>query len=134
MIGIDTNILVRYLVQDDDRQARIAADILHNHCTAEDPGFITVIAMVELFWTLRSGYKFPRDQIIFTLQGLLRAKELVFQCPDAVRYACNAYTARGADFADALLGALAAAEGCATTLTFDKTAAHLPEFTHADES
>lgn len=131
MIGIDTNVLVRYLTRDDERQSKIAADILNTRCTAENPGYVTVIAMVELFWTLRRGYGFPQSEIIMTLQGLLRAKELVFQCPDEVRYAYKAYAAKGADFADALLGAIAESEGCSTTLTLDKTAAQLPEFTLA---
>ena len=134
MLGIDTNILVRFIVGDDPRQLALAADILEKRCTAEAPGFITVIVMVELFWTMRLTYGYGRRDIARTIYGLLRAKELTFEHPDAVRSAYQAFAAdNNSDFADALLGAVAQAGGCSTTLTFDKAAARLPEFTYAGE-
>ena len=133
MLGIDTNILVRYIVADDKRQAKIAAQILEHRCTEDQPAYVTSIALVELFWTLRRLYRLSREEMETTLRGLLRAKELHFEHPDEVHYAVNAYTLQGADFADALLGAIGEANGCSTTLTFDKNAADLPEFTHAED-
>jgi len=128
MLGIDTNVIVRYIVADDKAQAQAAKRILTEKCSPESPGYLTVIAMVELFWTLRRTYKFSHADITIALQGLLRAKELRFERPDQVRYAFKQYAVHHRDFADALLGAVAASEGCEHTVTFDKGAAKLEEF------
>lgn len=134
MIGIDTNVLVRFLTHDDKAQAQVAEFIICDYCTPENPGFITVVTMVELFWTLRQGYDLSRMEILTAIQGLLNSANLVFQCPDEVHHACKLYASQRADFADALIGAISKTYGCTTTFTFDKTAATLPDFSPASNA
>lgn len=131
MLGIDTNILVRYLTGDDAAQSTVASEILNVRCTFENPGYISVIVMVELYWTLRRVFRLTQPEIIEAFQQLLQANELVFQNHEEVAYACRICVKAGSDFADVLLGAIAKKEGCTTTLTFDKAASKLDDFTLA---
>lgn len=129
MLGIDTNVLVRFIIKDDAAQAKLAAFYLKKHCSEANPGFITISVMVELFWTLNRMYKLSREEVANAIHGILIARELTFQHPDEVRYAFKMFVQEGADFADALIGAVNHSEGCLTTITFDKKASQLPEFT-----
>lgn len=129
MLGIDTNVLIRFLVGDDADQAAVAQQFIQARCSPEQPAFISVIAAVELFWTLRRTYRFSAEELAATFSGLLRARELLFERPDEVRYAFREFAMNGVDFADALLGAVGEAEGCSTTVTFDQAASRLPMFT-----
>lgn len=123
MIGLDTNVLVRYVLQDDPRQSP-RANRLFESLSAEAPGFVSVVVMVELAWVLGAGYKIPRAQLAAVLETLLRGKELVIERAELVAQALKSYGS-GADFADALIERLAAASGCGTTMTFDAGAVKL---------
>lgn len=121
MIGLDTNVLVRYLVQDDDDhspRARRLVDSLDD----QHQGFISVVALAEVHWVLRSAYRVSRKEAAAIVGELLRAQELVLQAPDAVRGAL-ARMGDDVDFADALIGELGDAAGCDWTATFDRRAA-----------
>ena len=131
MRGIDTNILIRFLTRDDEKQAQRAAQIIQEECTEESPGFLTNIVLVELVWTLSRIYGYSRPQIVMALQALLNSRELTFESPDEIRAALEHYEEGQAGFADYLLGAVAKAHGCRDTLTFDKKAARLGFFTLA---
>lgn len=122
MIGLDTNVLVRYVLQDDPRQSP-RANRLIDTLSADEPGFVPVVALVELAWVLGAGYKFPRDQLAAVLETLLRSKELVIDRADLVTQALTRFSAGDADFADALIERMAAAAGCTRTMTFDRAAA-----------
>jgi len=126
MIGIDTNILVRYIVQDDKQQAALAASVLNEQCTREQPGWINRIVLCELVWVLESAYRCSRDEIAATLSALLQTAELETEDPDLVWQAIQAYESNQADFADALLFASNHRQGCRHTLTLDRKAARLP--------
>ncbi len=123
MIGLDTNILVRYIVQDDAHQASLATDLIERTLdVAERPGFINSIVLCELVWVLETAYAYRRDQIAETLQRLFEVDRLRVQAPAIAWRALDAYR-QGADFADALLAYDNESAGCAYTASFDKRAA-----------
>lgn len=124
MIGLDTNVLVRYLMQDDAAQAA-KANRLIERCTAEEPGFIVLVVLVELVWVLESSYGIARARIAAALELLLRTRELRVEQPEAAWHAVRLYRETRADFADTLIARCAAAAGCERTLTFDRDAARL---------
>jgi predicted nucleic-acid-binding protein len=128
MIGIDTNILVRFLTQDDPVQARRAERLLTTRCSATQPGWISVIVLCEVFWVLVRGYRYPREQIISAIAQLLRTAELEIEDSDLVREALERFASVKCDFADALIGLRNQRRGASQTYTFDQNAATLPEF------
>ena len=121
MIGLDTNVLVRYVVRDDPAQAA-AADRLIDSCTAENPGYLSLLVVVESWWVLGSAYSYSSEERREFIEALLEAKELVVESPDLVRGAVR-HVADGADFADALIALSGRARGCAEVMTLDKKAA-----------
>ncbi len=128
MIGLDTNVLVRYLVEDDPAQASKAAQLIETRCTEDSPGFVNRVVLCELVWVLESAYDYPRATVAATLESLLRAAELEVDAADAARPALTAYRSRGVDFSDALIGRLNRNAGCDGTAGFDKAAAEPDDF------
>ena len=118
MIALDTNVLVRYVMQDDPRQSARATRLIES-LTAEDPGFVPVVALVELVWVLSGSYALNRAQVTTVLETLLRSKELVVDRADLVTQALQRFSASHADFADALIERTANAAGCTATMSFD---------------
>ena len=123
MIGLDTNILVRYVMQDDPKQSAKATRLIES-LTPEAAGFVSVIALIELVWVLTSCYDLKREQIAQALEALLRAKELVLDRAEQVGQALRVFRTRSADFADCLIERTAHAAGCDRTMTFDRPAAN----------
>ena len=121
MIGLDTNVLVRYLVQDEPDQAARATALIEG-LDDEHKGYVSIVVLVELVWVLRRAYDVEPDEVHAVLDRLLRAQEVVVQHADAVRLALRRATS-GADFPDAVIHELGAAAGCDTTVTFDVKAA-----------
>ena len=128
MIGLDTNILVRYLAQDDPIQSPLATDIIEFRLTKGNPGLISIVAMVETVWVLDRAYGLADDEIVAALERMLQANTLVVENEQEVFTAMIALKEGSGSFADALIGALGARAGCSRTLTFDKTALRLPGF------
>jgi len=122
MIGLDTNVLVRYIMQDETKQAPLAARLVES-LSAQSPGFLPLVAVVELSWVLSSAYGLGRDQLVEAFEGVLRAKELVTERADLVWKALRAFQSANADFADCLIALSAASAGCEKTMTFDRAAA-----------
>jgi predicted nucleic-acid-binding protein len=122
MIGLDTNVLVRYVMQDDPKQSQKASRLIES-LTPEAPGFVPLVSLVELVWVLTSCYDLTRDQVGQALEGLLRAKEIVLDRAEQVSQALRTFGASSADFADCLIERTAAAAGCEKTMTFDAGAA-----------
>jgi len=118
VIGLDTNVLVRYVMQDDPRQAARATRLIES-LSADAPGFVPIVALVELVWVLGGSYGLSREQVAQVLYTLLRSKELVVDRAEVVGQALSRFGSRGADFADAVVERIAAAAGCTATLTFD---------------
>ncbi|WP_290906079.1 type II toxin-antitoxin system VapC family toxin [Aquabacterium sp.] len=121
MIGLDTNVLVRYIMQDDAKQAAKATKLIES-LSPEDPGFVTLVSVIELVWVLSSCFDLTREQISQALDALLRAKQLVVDQADQVVRALRIYSSRSADFADCLIERTASSAGCAKTMTFDVAA------------
>ncbi len=123
MRGIDTNVLIRYLVQDDATQAKSATTFIEQHCTAEDPGFVGHIVFCELAWVLESNYAQSRIQIATIIEELLQVVQMQAQDPEIIWRALNDYKKSNVDFPDHLLARINESNGCDTTFTFDKKAA-----------
>lgn len=121
MIGLDTNVLVRYIMQDDVKQAKLASDLIEA-LTVDEPGFIPIVAVIELVWVLSSAFALVRGQVVQALEVLLQTKEMQVENADVVWRAVRLYRASAADFADCLIERSAAAAGCARTMSFDRGA------------
>ena len=122
MIGLDTNVLVRFLVQDDPGQGAAARDLM-SRCTEEQPGFLCREVLVELVWVLERAYRFSRAEIAETLDGLLAAEELVIEAADAAALSAELYRNGSVDFSDLMIAAAAGRAGCQTVYSFDRRAA-----------
>ncbi len=125
MIGLDTNVLVRFLVQDDPDQAAAATRVITG-LTAAEPGFVCREAMVELVWVLERAYGLSRSAIALALDGLLEARELVIEAAGSAAIATDRYRKGGPGFSDQMIALAGQAAGCAVTVTFDRKAAGLP--------
>ena len=121
MIGLDTNVLVRYITQDDAKQVAKATKLIESF-TADEPGFVSLVAVVELVRVLSSSYELDRGQISQALEVLLRSKQLMVDQAEHVVRALRVYSVGNADFSDCLIERTAAAAGCAQTMTFDVAA------------
>lgn len=122
MIGLDTNVLVRYVMQDDPKQSQKASRLIES-LTPEGPGFVPLVSLVELVWVLTACYDLTREQVGQALEALLRAKEVVLDRAEQVSQALRTFAAGSADFADCLIERTAAAAGCEKAMTFDAGAA-----------
>ncbi|MGS0740660.1 PIN domain-containing protein [Glaciimonas sp. GG7] len=122
MIGLDTNVLVRYLAQDDAKQSPHATSLI-NSLTNDDPGFIPLIALVELVWVMQGCYGSTKPEVVAILQTLLRTSELIIENTDIAFKALDMFLASKADFSDCLIALSANKAGCECVFTFDKNAA-----------
>ena len=122
MIGLDTNVLVRYIVQDDPQQTRKATRWIEGSCTEENPGFIAHVVLCELVWVLTSAYRYPKPSVVGVLEQILRVAQLRVEDPELAWLSVNDYRRSNADFSDHLIGRRNAAHGCEKTITFDRSA------------
>ena len=122
MIGLDTNILVRYLAQDDEKQSAIVTKLIENEYDIEGFCFINHIVLCELIWVLQRSYRVKKPQIIEIIKLLLHTTQFTFQSPDIVWKALKSYRNGSADFSDYLTSVINKAQGCEYTLSFDKKA------------
>ncbi len=121
MIGIDTNVLVRYLVQDEPQQAAKATKLMESF-TNEAQGFISITVLLETTWVLERAYKVGRYDIGQVINTLLRTSALEIQDADQVHLAVRRFEMATCGFADCLLVEQGRANGCHHTVTFDKKA------------
>jgi predicted nucleic-acid-binding protein len=122
MIGLDTNVLVRYIMQDDAKQSAQASEIVEA-LSEERPGFVSVVALIEVVWVLESVYNLKQGQVAQAIHTLIGVSVIKTEKVEAVGAAIRAYGQENADFADALIERLCAMAGCERTITFDKKAA-----------
>ena len=122
MIGLDTNVLVRYVAQDDPKQSPKATRLIES-LTVDAPGYVSVVSVVELVWVLTSCYASTKGEIFEVLQTLLRTKEIVVANAGTVWKAVRLFKEEKADFADCLIERSANEAGCGYTITFDRDAA-----------
>ncbi len=123
MVGLDTNVLLRYLVQDDPAQSPRATEIVERRLTRRDPGFVSLVSILEIVWVLGTLYKRSRLEIADHVEMILAADTLEVQNEQEVYQAVVALRNRTGSFEDALIGGLGAWRGCSATLTFDQNAA-----------
>jgi predicted nucleic-acid-binding protein len=124
MIGLDTNVLVRYLAQDDPDQAARATRIVEQELTESSPGFIGLVVLIETTWVLQRLYRASRDEIRATVNDVLGSRTIVVENRDVVARALATCETHACDFADAVIAASAVNAGCAKTLSFDRGAVH----------
>jgi len=127
VIGLDTNVLLRYLLRDDPRQSPKGAQALE-HLTKSSPGFVSLVTVVEISWVLDTVYGFAPQEIARAIEYLLQAESLFLQNEQEVSAAVQALKSGQGSFDDALIGALGSWAGCTATLTFDKRASRLQGF------
>lgn len=128
MIGIDTNVLVRFLVQDDEAQFEKARRLIKREVTAGRKVFVNQLVLLEAEWVLRSRYAVSKAQIIQAISGMLDSAEIQFEDEPSIEEALFFWKDSAADFADCLIGAKNRRVGCSATATFDNKAAKLPGF------
>ncbi|MDP1931285.1 MAG: type II toxin-antitoxin system VapC family toxin [Gammaproteobacteria bacterium] len=122
MIGLDTNVLVRYLTQDDAAQAGIANEMIEKELSPQNPGVVTLVCLVEVVWVLESCYDQDKAAIEAVLQGLLTTRQLLVENSEVAWQALKKFSQGSADFSDALIMASAEHLGCNAVMTFDKGA------------
>ena len=123
MIGLDTNVLLRYLAQDDPAHSRRATEIVERRLTVQEPGFVSLVSILEVVWVLKSLFKRSRQQIANDIEMLLAADTIEVQNEQEVYTAVVSLRNGIGTFEDALIGALGVWRGCSATLTFDEDAA-----------
>jgi predicted nucleic-acid-binding protein len=122
MPALDSNVLVRYIVQDDARQLAAARRLI-SRCVAEGSAlFVPVTVVLELEWVLRSSFEFGKDDVLLALSSLFSAADLSFESERALEVALQLFRKGSPDFADCLHVALATQAGEQPLWTFDKDA------------
>jgi len=126
--GIDTNVIVRYIVQDDPEQSAIATQFIDNLCKDDNVIFISGMMLCELVWVLESTYNYPKESIAEVLEKILRTREFHIHQPEILWNAYHDYKKMNIDFSDSYIAHLNAANECEYTVTFDKKATRLSAF------
>lgn len=122
MIGLDTNILVRFIAEDHPAQTAAATKLIDS-LSSDDPGYLSLVVIAKLVWVLQFTYGFDKQEIERVVERLLRSKELVLENKEAVSQALIRFRSSRADFADCLIDRCSRSAGCQYVLTFDKNAA-----------
>lgn len=122
MIGIDTNVLVRYIAQDDAVQSPRATSFIEKECSIATPGFVGLVVLVEVVWVSESIYGATREEVADIVRRILSIKQLVVQDTETAWKAVRFFESSQADFADCLVERSAIAAGCRSVVTFDKQA------------
>jgi len=125
MIGLDTNVLVRYLAQDDAGQAALATRLIEEKLTATEQGFISLVVVAELCWVLGSLFDATTEELVATVEDLLNTPRFCMEKREVLQAAIGRFktaSSRKEGLADALIAEIAASAGCKATMTFDKAA------------
>ena len=122
MIGIDTNVLVRYIAQDDATQSRRATSLIEKECNEAAPGFVGLVVLVEVVWVSESRYGATREEVADIVRRILSTKQLVVQDAETAWKGLRLFESSKADLADCVIVRSASAAGCKSVVTFDKQA------------
>jgi predicted nucleic-acid-binding protein len=128
VIALDTNVLVRFLVEDDPGQGRRAKALLQKAVDSSAPCLVSDVVLCELVWVLQTSYKLDRKEIGQVLERLLRAQHLTYSAADRLSRAAGAYGSGRGDYADYLIRELAREAGCEAVATFDRALLREPGF------
>jgi len=123
VIGLDTNVVIRYLTQDDPKQSAVATRLMEKTLSADELGFISLVVLAEVVWVLVSLYSVDKAGVAEVVSGLLTTEQLRLESAELVWRAKRRYEASKADFSDALIVESAVAAGCKRAVTFDRAAA-----------
>jgi predicted nucleic-acid-binding protein len=129
MIGLDTNVLIRYIMQDDEKQGLQAGQIIDMAISQKSMLMVTLVVLCEIVWVLSYHYKLTRQEIITFIKHLLHAEQIEVENRQLALSALEVYQSSKADFSDCLIGLTNQFQGCTTTYTFDKKAAQINLFT-----
>lgn len=119
MIGLDTNILVRYITQDDDVQSKKATSLIENGLSQRNLGFVSLVVLIELTWVLESCYGQNKDSIIKVIEALLTTKQILLERADIAHLALKDFHSGNGDFSDAIIYRVCVDNGCTEIFTFD---------------
>lgn len=128
MIGLDTNVLIRYIVQDDEQQSLLAANLIENQCSAENPAFINEITLCEIVWVLKRAYRYDKIVILTVLKQLLCIDEVYISSHAEAWATYYDYQTGNADFSDYFIARINKKFGCPFTFSFDKKACQNENF------
>ena len=131
MLGVDTNVLVRYLVGDDQSQYERARRLIHRQEDIGEPLLVSLLVLLEMEWVLRSRYGLTKPDIVAAFSSLLQTAEVVFEDEPAVEHAIYVWKDSRAEFADCLINARHRRLGCRATATFERKALKLAGFIEA---
>lgn len=129
MTGLDTNVLLRFVLGDDASQTRVAEEVVSGICSPQQPGFVSLVVVAEFVWVLQRAMHLDVQTTSSALNRLLATESLRIQAYDEVFRATQSMIEGEGDFHDALIGFVSRAQGCNTTLTFDRKAARMEVFT-----
>jgi predicted nucleic-acid-binding protein len=122
VIGLDTNVLVRYLTQDDPKQSKQATHLIETVLTSAVPGFVSLVVLMELYWVLTRLYRVTYDEWLSLQDDLLNGAHFLVQHREIVQATAQVCKSKKAGFIDALIAQVARAAGCTETVSFDKAA------------
>jgi predicted nucleic-acid-binding protein len=122
MIGLDTNILVRYITHDDAAQTAVVMKLMAS-LSSESLGYVSLVILVELIWVLEGFFDFKKKEVEDVVESLLRGREILLERPDLVEQAVRKFKSGNADLADCIIERAAHVAGCDYTVTFDRKAA-----------
>ncbi|HET9580687.1 MAG TPA: type II toxin-antitoxin system VapC family toxin [Usitatibacter sp.] len=128
MIGLDTNVIVRYVAQDDVKQAAAATRLFERVLSVDRPGFVSLITLCEIARVLADCYAADKPRIRAVFEGLLSSRQILVEDTEIVWRTLRTWEGSAADFSDVLVGQISAARGCEKVVTFDKAAAKLRGF------
>jgi len=131
MLGLDTNMLVRLLTDDDPAQSDRARRLIERRAAAGEPVLVSLLVLLEAEWVLRSRYGFDKAQVSGAIEALLETIEITNEDESVVEEALHRWENSVADFADCLIAACHSDRGCRATATFDAKAARLAAFVAA---
>ncbi len=133
MIGIDSSVLLRYLLDDDPVWSPVATRFIEDELSAENPGHINLVVLAETAWVLRRSPFFEKSKLVAVIEGLLEFEKFVIAERDVVADALSRFRADGAGFADFLIAELNRAAGASVTVAIDKVAASRSVFERLPE-
>jgi predicted nucleic-acid-binding protein len=128
VIGLDSNLLVRYLTQDDPAQSKKATQVVEAALQSGEALYLNHVVLCETYWVLARAYDYERGELVAAIEAMLSAAQFEFEDKNSAWQALAAFRQSGADFADCLIGVKNVNAGCTVTLTFDKRAGALPQF------
>jgi predicted nucleic-acid-binding protein len=128
LIGLDTNVFIRYLVQDDELQAQLATDLIENQCNKDNPALINEIILCEIVWVLKRAYRYDKSVILTIIKQLLSTDEIYISSHSEAWAAYHDYDNGTADFSDYFIARINQKLGCPCTFSFDKKACQSNNF------